>query len=170
MPQNTGPTAGFVTSCSDKQGELLCFFQHHCWQAKQLTLPGVEGAALLEYKADPPHQTHPQSCRHWQNFNESTQTVQPRGSGNADCTQCFSSHCPSASLILKTKLIKMHNSLPRYCTLFSRLKTEKKSFIKKVIALFVYIRDSLHNHVHLENMCIINHFHAMQQFLISKVV
>jgi len=46
----------------------------------------------------------------------------------------------------------------------------KKSFIKKVITLFAYIRDSLHNYVHLENMCIINHFHATQQFLISKVV
>lgn len=48
----------------------------------------------------------------------------------------------------------MHNSLPRSCTLFSRLKTEKKKFIKKVITVFAYIRDSLHNRVHLENLCI----------------
>lgn len=63
----------------------------------------------------------------------------------------------------------MHNSLPRSCTLFSRLKTEKKKFIKKVITVFAYIRDSLHNNrVHLENLCIYKPFPCTVTILYFK--
>lgn len=58
MPQNTGPTAGFVTSCSDKQGSGCASSSTTPSAGKEFDSSGVEGAGLLEHEPPLTRHTH----------------------------------------------------------------------------------------------------------------